>query len=167
MVSVIALGLAYWHRSSEGQLQRGTLSRWQRPCTATFEIYVPNDLSNCPKVLIVCRNPHTHPPPIPVMTPPALLEVFRSLLVSLDWKLADTTPRRIVLDSQFMHGLRRHLGWTSHQDPSLSDLHPSLGNLDHVRRHINVLRNEFFPMGTGLDGGSIVLSSVPIKLTSK
>ncbi|KAJ7815996.1 hypothetical protein B0H13DRAFT_2460922 [Mycena leptocephala] len=67
-------------------------------------------------------------------TPPALLETFKSLLLDLDWKLADATPRKLMIDSGFMGSLRRALGWNKPFDPPLAALHPSLGNLDHVRR---------------------------------
>jgi hypothetical protein len=99
------------------------------------------------------RNPHSHPPPSPVKTPPPLIKCFKSLLLRLEWKLADATPRRIVLDSGFMEGLRQVLGWhVLDHDPMLQDLHPSLGNLDHVRRLIDVLRTERFPHGTEFNG---------------
>ncbi|KAF8811810.1 hypothetical protein BYT27DRAFT_7240198 [Phlegmacium glaucopus] len=68
------------------------------------------------------------------------------------WKLADITPRKAMLDLSFMFSLRKHLGWNKVSNATLSDLHPSLENLDHVRRHINILRNEFFPCGTGWNG---------------
>ncbi len=110
------------------------------------------DLLDCPRVVIVSQNPHSHPPPLLIKTPPSLLAIVRSLLLGLDWKLADATPRRIALDSAFIFGLRKHLGWSGLRDPVLSDLHPSLGNLDHVRRYINMLRNEIFPAGTGMEG---------------
>lgn len=70
----------------------------------------------------------------------------------MGWHLADATPRRMVLDSGFMYGLCRALGWTAERTPTLSDLHPSLANLDHVRRLINMLRLEKYPHGTGFDG---------------
>lgn len=102
--------------------------------------------------MVVARNPHSHPPPLPVKTPTTLVSVLKSLLRDLDWKLADATPRRIILDSAFISGLRKHLGWSGIRDPVLSDLHPSFGNMDHLRRHINTLREEYFPDGTGLAG---------------
>ncbi|KII88254.1 hypothetical protein PLICRDRAFT_29844 [Plicaturopsis crispa FD-325 SS-3] len=147
----------YWHRSPDGKLRQGTLRRWQHKCSADFDIYTPVDLFACPQILIICRNAHSHPPPRPIKTPPVLLDIFRDLLLSLDWKLADATPRKIVLDSAFMCGLRNHLGWRKTYDPSLSHLHPSLGNFDHVRRHINTLRDEYFPHGTGFDGAKYLV----------
>jgi hypothetical protein len=73
-------------------------------------------------------------------------------LLDLDWKLADATPRKLMIDSGFMAGLRRALGWNKPFDPPLAALHPSLGNLDHVRRYIDELRGVLFPSGTGFEG---------------
>lgn len=114
---------------------------------------MPNDLTNCPQVVVVSHNPHSHPPPLPVKTPFPLIQLFRALLLQLDWKLADATPCRIMLDSGFMQRFRQAIGWADrHQDPLLQDLHPSFGNLDHVRRLIEVMRANHFPFGTGFQG---------------
>ncbi|KAJ7219839.1 hypothetical protein C8J57DRAFT_1095131 [Mycena rebaudengoi] len=147
----------YWHRSSTGKLARGVLQRWKHNCTSTYNIYTPYDLNDCPFVLIICTNPHSHPPPPPTKTPPPLLDIFKSLLLELDWKLTDATPRKIVVDSGFMFGLRRHLGWNRPSDPPLSELHPSLGNLDHIRRYIDDLRKHLYPHGTGLEGVELLV----------
>lgn len=85
-----------------------------------------------------------------VKTPPALCSIFTSLLVHLGWKLASATPQKIVIDSGFILSLQKHLVWVNSSDPLLSDLHPSLSNLDHVRWYINSLCNELFPHGMGL-----------------
>jgi hypothetical protein len=79
------------------------------------------------------------------------------LLLDLDWKLADATPRKLMLDSGFISGLRRSLGWTKPFDPPLAALHPSLGNLDHIRRYIDGLRKVLFPDGTGFEGLPIAI----------
>ncbi|KAG1727710.1 hypothetical protein EDB19DRAFT_1857471 [Suillus lakei] len=149
---------SYWHRDIDGSLRQGVLQKWVHKCQTTYVIYVPNDLQDCPRVLVISRNPHSHPPPMPVKTPPPILRCFESLLLHLEWKLADATPHRIMLDSGFMDGLRRVLGWSLSwdHDPTLQDLHPSLGNLDLVRRRINVLRNTHFPDGTGFDGAKLL-----------
>ncbi|KAG6374675.1 hypothetical protein JVT61DRAFT_4044 [Boletus reticuloceps] len=55
-----------------------------------------------------------------------------------------------------MHGLQQVLGWSSEQTPTLSDLHPSLANLDHVRRKIDDLRRKKYPCGTGFDGALLL-----------
>ncbi|KAJ7860303.1 hypothetical protein B0H13DRAFT_2569623 [Mycena leptocephala] len=145
----------YWHRQS-GKLARGVLQRERGNCTATFDIYTPYNLFDCPRVVVICRNPHSHPNPDPVKTPPPLLEILRSLLLDLEWKLADATPRKLVLDSGFMNSFRRALGWKKPFDPPLSALHPSLGNLDHVRRYIDELRHDLFPESTGFEGAQLL-----------
>jgi len=103
---------------------------------------------------MICRGNHSHTNPRPTRTPKSIEKTFLSLLDTLGWTLADATPRRIILDRAFMSGLRGVLNWNGIQDPSLSDLHPSLGNSDHAARLINKLRFDRFPDGTGFDGKS-------------
>lgn len=100
----------------------------------------------------MCKNPHSHARPHPVKTPPPIRRTLSDLLIKMDWKLADATPRKIMVDSGFMNGLRDHLEWKLTIEPSLSDLHPSLGNSDHTQRIINELRLKLFPKGTGFEG---------------
>ena len=147
---------AYWHRYPDGTLARGTLSTWVTKCPSTFHIYTPLDLEACPHVVILCRKPHSHAPPAPVKTPPPLVTELNKLLCDMGWRLADATPRRLMLDTGFVHGLRNILGWESDRTPSLSDLHPSLANFDHLRRLINIVRLEKFPHGTGFEGECIL-----------
>jgi hypothetical protein len=73
-------------------------------CPASFDIYTPYDLNTCPRIFIICKNAHSHPRPFPVKTPPPLLNIFTSLLMNLGWKIAEATPRKIMVDSGFMHG---------------------------------------------------------------
>ena len=143
---------AHWHRFSDGSLAPGVLLPWVTKCKATFHIYTPDDLDACPRVVVVCRNPHSHTPPAPAKTPPPLVADLRQLLCNMGWRFADATPRRVMLDSGFVHGLRNLLGWESNQSPSLSDLHPSLANLDHLRRLINTVQHTEFPHKTGFEG---------------
>lgn len=147
--------LATWHRGSDGKLSRGIMGG-AGDCPVRFEIYSPNNLTCCPEILLVVRNGHSHVEPMPSKTPRVHLHIFNNLLEGLDWKLADATPRRILLDSAFIKGLRRVLAWNGVQDPTLADLHPSLGNSDHTARLINNLRDKRFPHGTGLRGPSPV-----------
>jgi len=148
----LTVSVAHWHRMCDGQLARGVLLKWDHQCTAKFDIYMPEDLAACSQVVVICRNPHSHALPAPVKTPPSLVNLFQSLLLDMDWRLADATPRRIMLDSGFMKGLRTSLGWVSDRTPCLSDIHPSLANLDHVRCLINVFRLKNYPLGTGFEG---------------
>ncbi|KAG1814626.1 uncharacterized protein BJ212DRAFT_1242882, partial [Suillus subaureus] len=136
----------------EGKLARGTLHSWPIPCKAKFDIYTPYDLAACPQVLVICSNIHSHPLPAPVKTPKAIQVIFHKLLLTLSWKLADATPRRILLNSAFIQALRAQLDWKETRNPSLSDLHPSLGNSNHAQRLINSLQFDEFPSGTGFEG---------------
>ncbi|KAG1887408.1 uncharacterized protein F5891DRAFT_967475 [Suillus fuscotomentosus] len=142
------------HRQADGKLKQGVLRKWTHNCTAKFNIYVPHDLVTCPRIVVLCSNPHSHPPPAPVKTPTPLVDIFHELLLLMKWKLADATPRRIYLDTAFIQGLHEVLGWDfpDGRDATLQDLHPSLANLDHVRRLINILRSVKYPSGTGFEG---------------
>lgn len=158
LFSILIHFTAHWHRDADNKLRQGILLKGTHKCKTTYDIYVPDNLYDCPQVLIVSRNPHDHPPPLPIKTPPQIVDYLESLLLRLDWKLADATPRRLALDSGFVHSLREALGWTNYErDPSPHDLHPSLGNLDHLRRIINKLRSFNFPHGTGFHGWFSIL----------
>ncbi|KIK33428.1 hypothetical protein CY34DRAFT_49613, partial [Suillus luteus UH-Slu-Lm8-n1] len=145
---------AHWHRQADGTLKQGVLRKWAHNCTASFDIYVPEDIVACPQILVLCTNPHSHPPPVPVKTPPPLIDIFHGLISLMKWKLADATPRRIYLDTAFVEGLHQVLDWKfpGGRDAMLQDLHPSFANLDHVRRLINVMRSTTYPSGTGFEG---------------
>ena len=124
-------------------------------CPTRYEIYIPNNLQKHPEIVLISRNPHSHPNPSPIKTPESLKKVLVSLIEDTGWRLADMTPRKLSLDTGFMSSLRKILNWDNIQDPSLSKLHPSLGNLDHRARIIDSLREIHFPAGTGLLGKSI------------
>lgn len=120
-------------------------------CSTSYLIYTPHDLVACPSIAVISINPHTHLPPAPVKTPASLEAVFTDLLYGMGWRLADATPHHIMLDSGFRTGLQQHLGHKS-ENIDLSDLHPSLANLDHVRYIVSKARNQKFPSGTGFNG---------------
>ncbi|KAG6374217.1 hypothetical protein JVT61DRAFT_4875 [Boletus reticuloceps] len=160
IVFTLTLFTAHWHRLANNRLKRGTLRKWAHGCAARYHVYVPHDLHACPQILILCQSPHSHPPPAPVKTPPPLKDLFNELLLLMKWKLADATPRRIFLDTAFVEGLQRTLGWDRvavGREATLTDLHPSLANLDHVRRLINTLRTQQYPCGTGFEGAQLLV----------
>ncbi|KAL4064574.1 hypothetical protein J3A83DRAFT_4167974 [Scleroderma citrinum] len=149
--------LAYLHHSHDGTLRHGTLLKWIFKCKATFNVYVPQDLDKCPWVAVICKNPHHHPAPAPLRTPPAIVAVFREILLDMNWQLADAMPHHIMLDSGFMQGLQQAVGWSSMQSsPALSELHPSLANLDHICHLIDTLQVEKYPEGTSFKGNGCV-----------
>ncbi|KAG2037577.1 hypothetical protein BDR03DRAFT_818601, partial [Suillus americanus] len=90
-------------------------------------------------------------------TPPLLIYLFRSLLMDMDWELADATPRRILCDSGFMRGLRMALGWTLDRSPTLANLHPSLANLDHVHCLMYKFHCDKYLMGTSFQGAKLLI----------
>ncbi|KZV94685.1 hypothetical protein EXIGLDRAFT_822529 [Exidia glandulosa HHB12029] len=139
-----------WHRLPGQALERAEMVTHSN-CTASCDMYTPYDLAACPFVAIVCTGPHSHPPPSPVKTPILVRRAFERLLRSLDWRIANITPRRLVLNPRFVYELRTLLGWTIYRDPQLSDLHPSLGNMDHASYLIGIVRQEVFPEGTGFN----------------
>jgi hypothetical protein len=99
-------------------------------------------------------NPHSHPPPLPVKTPPPLIDVFHGLVSLMKWKPTDATPCRIYLDMAFVEGLHQALNWQfpDDHDAMLQDLHPSLANLDHMHHLINITRSTNYPSGTRFEG---------------
>ncbi|KIJ48263.1 hypothetical protein M422DRAFT_248066 [Sphaerobolus stellatus SS14] len=84
-------------------------------------------------VLIYSQGDHNHPDPHPTKTPLSIRQPLEQWLQSLDWQLADVTPRRILLNPEFLRNLRDFLNWKHAYNPSLSALHPSLENKDHVQ----------------------------------
>ncbi|KIJ29181.1 hypothetical protein M422DRAFT_269448 [Sphaerobolus stellatus SS14] len=142
--------LAYWHRRGNGTLKHGTLQKPQR-CNAQFIFYKPWNLDICPKVVLVIHGQHSHSNPRPAKTPKTIAMILHALLESLNWRLADATPRRVLLDAGFMAGLCDVLQWKGGIDPSLIDLHPSLANADHAKCIINSLRDKRYPDGTGFE----------------
>ncbi|KAL4067324.1 hypothetical protein V8B97DRAFT_2025155 [Scleroderma yunnanense] len=133
---------SHLHHCRDATLHHGTLLRWEVKCKATFDIYVPQDLKGCPQVVVICKSPHLHLVPAPLMTLPAIIAIFKELLLDMNWWLADATPHCIMLNS----------GFISQSSPTLSDLHPSFANLDHVCCLINTLQAKKYPNGTGFKG---------------
>ncbi|EJD41424.1 hypothetical protein AURDEDRAFT_169588 [Auricularia subglabra TFB-10046 SS5] len=141
-----------WHRTKDC-LTRGNMLEEPHSCESKFRIYVPNDLYTNPNIVVTCIGPHSHAAPERSMTPPPFREAFKSMLSSMDWRLADATPLRVVQDGGFMSSFRRALRWTDPRDPTLSELHPSLGNLDHAGYIIDKIRStSTFPCGTDFEG---------------
>ena len=96
------LTTAYWHRNTDGTLSCGMLTQWGTKCPSSYYIYVPQDLSTCSQVVVICRDPHNHAPPAPIKTPLSLVDVLDKLLSNMGWQLADATPHRVMLDSGFI-----------------------------------------------------------------
>ncbi|KAG2045256.1 hypothetical protein BDR03DRAFT_930234 [Suillus americanus] len=146
------------HCQADSKLKQGVLQKWTHNCTAKFNIYVPHDLIACLHMVVLCSNPHLHPPPAPIKTPTPLVDIFHELLLLMKWKLADATPHQIYLDKVFIQGLHEVLGWDFPDgcNATLQDLHPLLANLNHVQRLINVLWSVKYLSGMGFEGARLL-----------
>lgn len=121
------------------------------PCESKFTIYIPEvqHQASCPKVLVICHSPHAYPIPIPATTPELIKHVLRTLLLSIRPELPDLTPcwllRLPLLHSFLQISLPRI------DNPMLTDLHPSLANLDHIKALIDQTAKSQYPKETGWD----------------
>lgn len=66
--------------------------------------------------------------------------------------LADLTPRRFLRHTTTRAFLATELGVPASEAIHLSDLRPSLANLDHLRNYISKAQDKVFPKGTGWIG---------------
>ena len=97
--------IAHWHHDADNKLHWGTLFKGAYKCKMTYDIYVPHNLYDCLKVLIISHNSHNHPPPLSIKTPPQIVNYIKSLLLWLNWKLANATSQWLALDSGFIQSL--------------------------------------------------------------
>ncbi|GLB33432.1 hypothetical protein LshimejAT787_0103900 [Lyophyllum shimeji] len=93
---------------------------------------------------------HPHPVPLPQKTPPVIRAEIMALLDKLGGSLADLTTRRFLRHPV----VRAYLAdrFPSIPSPSLSDLHVSLSNREHVKVYIDQAITKNFPYGTGWEG---------------
>lgn len=84
------------HRNQNGDLELPELMHLE--CNSKFRVFEPIEDFRlaCPRILVVCCSPHTHPIPIPSKTPPSIRNEIFTLLESLEQDLPDLTPRRLL-----------------------------------------------------------------------
>lgn len=121
-------------------------------CKCRFRVFEPvaEYRDQCSQILIMCQGEHTHPIPLPTKTPPAIRNEVDDLLRSLDYDLPGLTTRRFLRHPTTVSFLKRRL--PDINNPTLSDLHPSLANREHVRTFIQQIQDEKYPQGTGWEG---------------
>ena len=85
------LTTAYWHCNTDGTISCGMLTQWGMKCPSSYYIYVPQDLSTCSWVVVICRDPHNHAPPALIKMPLSLVDMLDKLLSNMGWRLADAT----------------------------------------------------------------------------
>ncbi|KAJ3927388.1 MAG: hypothetical protein NXY57DRAFT_1106683 [Lentinula lateritia] len=134
------------HRQSNGSMTMVELKRL--PCQCRITVYEPvaEFREQCMKSLIVCHGPHRHPPPVPSTTPPLVAQNLIAFIKDLD-DLPNLTARRLLSKESTRIFLRQQL--PDIPDPSLMDLHHSLGNLDHLQVYVTKAIRMMYPRGTG------------------
>ncbi|KZP25255.1 hypothetical protein FIBSPDRAFT_909652 [Athelia psychrophila] len=137
----------YEHRTVDGSLDLAKLV--SLPCDTSFQCFEPLEeyRAACPQMLVVCRNAHSHPIPLPIKTPPAIRREVFDLLSTIEQDLADITPRRFLRHPVTRAYLNDRL--PTIQNPCLADLHISLANRDHIKTYISQVQRNCFPFGTG------------------
>ncbi|KAF9494613.1 hypothetical protein BDN71DRAFT_1349579, partial [Pleurotus eryngii] len=144
--AAMQVNCSYIHRNNNGQLVIGKLCQLQ--CDNKIHIYKPLEeyRKACPFVLVTCSNEHSHPIPLPSGTPHSIKQQLFELLYSMDEDLPDLTPRRFLRHPSMKLWLAVQLPDVS--KPTLSDLHISLSNRDHIRSYITQAQATRFPFGT-------------------
>lgn len=144
--------IACEHRDEEG---RSVISEMTHlPCQSLVRVYEPLEgyRVKCPKILVVCYGEHSHPIPLPSKTPPTVRAGILKLLQTLDHDLPDLTPRHLLRHSAVSSYLPQH--FPDIQEPTLSDVHVSLANKEHLRTFITQAKELYCPLGTGWEGSS-------------
>ncbi|KAJ7257624.1 hypothetical protein C8J57DRAFT_1074290 [Mycena rebaudengoi] len=138
------------HRNEDGDLV--ILEMQRLGCRSKFRIFEPVEecREECPWILVVCHGAHPHPIPLPTKTPPGVRTEILELLKLLNHDLPDLTPRRFLRHPTTDAFLHKRLPGL--KNPTLLDLHSSLGNRDHIRAYILQAQESSFPKGTGWDG---------------
>lgn len=121
-------------------------------CSSLFRVYQPLEeyRTVCSKVLVVCSGQHTHPIPLPTKTPPHIRNEIFNILRHMDYDLPDLTPRRFLRHPSLLKYVESQLSNCHH--PTLTDVHISLANRDHLRSYITHVQKLSFPLGTGWRG---------------
>ncbi|KAJ7816637.1 hypothetical protein B0H14DRAFT_3877805 [Mycena olivaceomarginata] len=116
------------------------------PCNTKFTLYEPLEQFRlaCPYVLLVSKGDHPHPILLPRKTPPQIKDDLLEVLKSLDGDLADLTPRRFLRHPILQAYLRQK--FPQLPNPTLSDLHSSLANREHLHVYIKTAKVDLFPM---------------------
>ncbi|KAK0484306.1 hypothetical protein EDD18DRAFT_1361316 [Armillaria luteobubalina] len=121
-------------------------------CSSRFTVIRPEDgyWKECPKILLICHSPHTHPIPLPTTTPVQIKAEIKALICSLEHELADMTPRCFCRHPAVINRVKELC--PAVEEPMVAHLHPSLANLDHIASYIHTEVKAVLPHGTGWDG---------------
>ena len=126
-------------------------------CGSKFRIFEPLEewRIKCPYILVTISGDHLHPIPLPLKTPPLIHKEILHLLGSVGEDLPDLTPRRFLRHPILKDYLQQHFP-NAHPPPTLSNLHVSLANREHLNVYIETAKKHHFPAGTGWEGLSLL-----------
>ena len=110
---------------------------------------------NCPYILVTILGVHPHPVPLPLKTPPSIRKEILRLLGSVDEDLPDLTPRKFLRHPILKDYLQQHFP-NVQPPPTLSNLHVSLANREHLNVYIETAKEQHFPAGTGWEGVTLL-----------
>ena len=121
------------------------------PCRSQYHVYqpLPEYQKTCPYILIVCSGPHTHPIPIPMQTPVSVRNSLIDFLKTLS-ELPNLTARCLIHHPAVQVWLKQQKPELPH--PVFVDLHPSLGNMDHLNAYLLQAQASLYPKGTDWAG---------------
>ncbi|KAK0214518.1 hypothetical protein IW262DRAFT_1278918 [Armillaria fumosa] len=150
-ISSVKVNCENEHRtSSKGDMLMTEMVRL--PCSSRFTVVRPEDgyWEECPKILLLCHSPHTHPIPLPTTTPVQIKAEIKALIHSLEHELADMTPQRFCRHPAVINRVKEFC--PAVEEPTVAHLHPSLANLDHIASYIHTEVKVALPHGTGWEG---------------
>ncbi|KAK0227928.1 hypothetical protein IW262DRAFT_1264933 [Armillaria fumosa] len=150
-ISSVKVNCENGHRtSSKGDMLMTEMVRL--PCSSRFTVVRPEDgyWEECPKILLLCHSPHTHPIPLPTTTPVQIKAEIKALIRSLEHELADMTPRRFCRHPAVINRVKELC--PAVEEPTVAHLHPSLANLNHIASYIHTEVKVALPHGTGWEG---------------
>ncbi|KAK0477185.1 hypothetical protein EDD18DRAFT_1365589 [Armillaria luteobubalina] len=150
-ISSVKVNCENGHRTSSKGDMLMTKMVWLS-CSSRFTVIRPEDgyWKECPKILLICHSPHTHPIPLPTTTPVQIKAEIKALIRSLEHELADMTPRHFCRHPAVINRVKELC--PAVEEPTVAHLHPLLANLDHIASYIHTEVKAALPHGTGWDG---------------
>ncbi|CAG8798854.1 15916_t:CDS:2, partial [Gigaspora margarita] len=122
---------SYIHTTDNKEVAQGLIQK-KSECPVKFWHYVPEDLKSCPYIVIMSRNIHNYPPPLPSKIPVAIQNDLRDIIAEED--ILDLTARKLITRVP------------------LPELHPSLNNRSKIEHIIATKRCAEHPYGQDIMG---------------
>ncbi|CAG8622903.1 23645_t:CDS:10 [Gigaspora margarita] len=106
-------------------------------CPVKFWHYVPENLEECPYIIIMSRFTHNHPPPPPSKIPVAIQNDLKNIIAEENILDLTATCRRLITCTSMQKFLK---------GAPLPELHPSLNNRSKID-HMIATKRRFFDNG--------------------